>query len=178
MRAVLIIFGCAYAFVAQAADRDKCLGFNLYPTLQVYEGSPAVPKIDKSTPAYLYRTAITEKGYGPPNFAGHLRVVTWGCGTGCHELALVDVITGRSWRIKAPAASTGFEHYVSSNLLVFDSRTVFPDWRFGDPTAFEFKSESYLWDELTETLKKIPHCSGVAQQSAPEDALKQRASER
>jgi hypothetical protein len=178
MKALFITIACTFSFAAQAADRDKCLNFNLYPTLQIFEGSPAIPKIQKATPAYRYRTTIKEEGYGPPNFAGHLRVVTWGCGTGCHELALVDVITGKSWRINAPPASTGFEHYVESNLLVFDSRTVFPEWRVGDLTAFEFKSASYVWDELTKTLKKIPDCNGVAQQGVPEDALKQRASER
>lgn len=72
----------------------------------------------------------------------------------------------------------GFEHYVTSNLLIFDSRTVFPAWRPGDPTAFEFKSASYVWDESSETLKRLPDCDGVAQQGDPEDALKKRASER
>lgn len=30
-----------------------------------------------------------------PNFAGHYRIVTWGCGSACLELAIVDLENGR-----------------------------------------------------------------------------------
>jgi hypothetical protein len=38
---------------------------------------------------------IKEYGKGPPNFAGHYRIVDIGCGSDCTFIFVVDVITGR-----------------------------------------------------------------------------------
>jgi hypothetical protein len=81
--------------------------FEDHPVKQIYEGTPAAPKI--VTPAEReYRTRITqgvEKGWGVlrdgkeqnhpgPNFAGKMIVVKWGCGSPCLMMAMVDAETG------------------------------------------------------------------------------------
>lgn len=33
----------------------------------------------------------------PANFNGHYRAATWGCGSGCQTLAIIDLHTGRVW---------------------------------------------------------------------------------
>ena len=50
--------------------------------------------------AKLYKTAITE-GYelGEVNFAGHYITIFWGCGAGCQDGAMVDVIDGNVYKI-------------------------------------------------------------------------------
>jgi len=56
----------------------------------------AGPALD--TPhARRYRTVLRQASSEPPNFAGHYRVVTWGCGTCCTEFAILDLTTGHSW---------------------------------------------------------------------------------
>ncbi|MBI4479763.1 MAG: hypothetical protein HY651_07040 [Acidobacteria bacterium] len=42
--------------------------------------------------AYPYPRGNEHEG---PNFAGHYFVITWGCGTGCLGIVVVDAITGR-----------------------------------------------------------------------------------
>jgi hypothetical protein len=58
------------------------------------------PRVDLSqTRARLYRTqlrdAAREGAQFGPNFAGHYRLASWGCGTGCLNWGLVDLKTGR-----------------------------------------------------------------------------------
>ena len=48
-----------------------------------------------SSYARRYRTVISQEGKKEPNFAGHYRVVTWGCGTDCHGFAIVNRVTGQ-----------------------------------------------------------------------------------
>lgn len=63
----------------------------------------------------LIRQAI---GRGP-NFAGHLVIVTWGCGTNCQQALVVDPRTGRSLG-EAHATSRGVDFRLTSRLLVLD----------------------------------------------------------
>ena len=41
-----------------------------------------------------FRTRLIEGAKKGPNFAGHYTVVTWGCGTNCAVVAIVDAKTG------------------------------------------------------------------------------------
>jgi hypothetical protein len=45
--------------------------------------------------ARRYRTALREGAAAGPNFAGHYAVVSWGCGSSCNELAIVDMRSGQ-----------------------------------------------------------------------------------
>ena len=56
--------------------------------------SPAVPRIE-GREAKLYRTQIRREARKPADFAGHLRVAGWGCGTCCEQVAVVDLRTGK-----------------------------------------------------------------------------------
>jgi hypothetical protein len=158
----------AAAGVAKA--NEACLDFSGHPAERQSGGKIVAPKIDKSNPAYRYRTRIRLEGMGAPNFAGHLRVVTWGCGSGCHEIALVDIETGETWLVEIPPAALGYEYHVDSLLLVSDTASMLPGWVPGDPTAFEFSSESYVWDDERQVLTKLPGCKGTAQQGTPRAA--------
>jgi hypothetical protein len=70
--------------------------FSQYPARQVARRKSAPIHLERRTDAWLYRTVLREGyGDGQPDFAGHYRIVTWGCGTGCVAHAVVDVMTGR-----------------------------------------------------------------------------------
>jgi hypothetical protein len=47
--------------------------------------------------ARRYRTILRQAATEAPNFAGHYRVVTWGCGTCCTEFAILDLRSGEAW---------------------------------------------------------------------------------
>lgn len=56
--------------------------------------NPAIPRIE-GREARLYRAQIRRAARKAPDFAGHLRVARWGCGTCCQQFAIVDLRTGR-----------------------------------------------------------------------------------
>jgi hypothetical protein len=56
--------------------------------------NPAIPRIE-GREAKLYRTQIRRAARKPADFAGHLRVARWGCGTCCQQFAIVDLRTGK-----------------------------------------------------------------------------------
>lgn len=79
--------------------------FEDYPVQEVFAGVPAAPKL--TTPlARRYANEIREgvdNGYGVfrdgkeekgPNFAGHLIVIQWACGSPCMRMAMVDARSG------------------------------------------------------------------------------------
>jgi len=67
--------------------------FEQFPTKVEAVHAPAAVQI-KSRDARTFRTVLREGAKAGPNFAGHYTVVTWGCGTACQRLAIVDALTG------------------------------------------------------------------------------------
>lgn len=60
----------------------------------------------------LFRTPLQEAAKQPPNFAGHFRFVSWGCGQNCSGGAVIDLRTGDV--IQPPLAKRvrGEEHWI------------------------------------------------------------------
>jgi hypothetical protein len=56
--------------------------------------NPAIPRIE-GRQARLYRSQIKRAARKPPDFAGHLRIARWGCGTCCQQFAVVNLRNGR-----------------------------------------------------------------------------------
>jgi hypothetical protein len=63
----------------------------------VYKGD-AAPVIIDSKLSRTFRTTLREtvKEEGA-NFAGHYTFAAWGCGTGCNQMAVVDLKTGKTY---------------------------------------------------------------------------------
>jgi len=74
--------------------------------------------------ARLYRTKLQEGAALGPNFAGRYSLVSWGCGTECQMIGIVDLPTGEVLGIEGerhfPIASRGVEFRLSSKLLILD----------------------------------------------------------
>jgi hypothetical protein len=67
---------------------------------------------------------LREEAREGPNFNGHYRVASWGCGTNCIEWAIIDLETGKVWFAPEPAyscwspePSDGLEIRITSSLL-------------------------------------------------------------
>lgn len=68
--------------------------FEDFPVAEQFTGKPARVKFT-SRRARLYRTTIRMQAEELPDFAGHYKVATWGCGAGCAGFAVVDLKTGK-----------------------------------------------------------------------------------
>lgn len=70
--------------------------FEQYPAGRLFRAQPARPDVRSPRRSRLFRTMIRAGVAGQGvNFAGHYSIVSWGCGTGCRGLAVVDVATGK-----------------------------------------------------------------------------------
>ncbi|TGE29199.1 hypothetical protein [Hymenobacter metallicola] len=76
------------------------------------------PDFTTNPHARWHRTRIREGAKQPANFAGHYRLITWGCGSSCQMSALVDQHTGRIYDV--PETAAGLEYHLNSRLLITD----------------------------------------------------------
>ncbi len=61
----------------------------------VYAGKPARPAVQTDKRSWLFRTELREQAALGPNFAGHYRLASWGCGTACFQWAIIDLKSGQ-----------------------------------------------------------------------------------
>lgn len=89
--------------------------FKDYPAKQ-YGGPNAVPDVRSDPRSRMYRTQLRGWATEKPNFAGHYILATWGCGTGCTQIAVIDALTGKVFH--PPGARTNSVVDVHHELLV------------------------------------------------------------
>jgi hypothetical protein len=116
--------------------------FEDYRTSTIFTGKPVPPKLTTAG-ARRFRTAIRTGAAEGPNFAGRYTLVSWGCGTACISLAIVDAATGRVVLpeiILSPAATEledGFVFRKDSRLLIAS----------GAETTRGYDRLYYLWEK-------------------------------
>ena len=112
-------------------DKKRTPRFADFPVRKAWKGRPAEVKLITSE-ARSYRTRLRDAAKEKPNFAGHFRVVIWGCGSECIAGAIVDLQTGRvlappslgnpgeshSSFCQSAYAPSGVEYRVDSKLLI------------------------------------------------------------
>jgi len=86
---------CPLVAVAQSNADDDAEMFQKYKIVDVFHGKPA-PLDLSSSDARMYRTQLRYAIRQGPKFAGYYAVGTWGCGTGCTTVAIIDLRTGKS----------------------------------------------------------------------------------
>jgi hypothetical protein len=122
--------------------------FTEYPVSTRYTGPRALPLLQRGTAAWRYRSQIRRIAAGKPNFAGHYRIGTWGCGSECLHFAIVDAKTGMvyfnqllecdwTFGLTTREIATPIAFKRSSRLLVLDG-SVSGDGRFR-PHYFKFE---------------------------------------
>ena len=60
-----------------------------------YLGRNATPKLQSDATTKMFRTRLAQWAEEKPNFAGHYILATWGCGTDCTQIAIIDAQSGR-----------------------------------------------------------------------------------
>ena len=107
-------------------------GFQDYLVTNLWHGPPPALILTKPWER-MFQTRLRNAANGPPNFAGHMRVVLWGCGSECIAGAVVDLENAAV--LSPPLASTttnsgrvsfcqsayehsGVEYRVDSRLMI------------------------------------------------------------
>ena len=125
-----------------------------YPTTardQPLAGSHPPLRLTTRT-ARRYTTVIHHAYNEPPNFAGHLRVAAWGCGTDCRNFAVLDQNTGQAYTLPSVDAIVGAMGNGDERVdFRLDSRLLIISGSFNEkPPEGKFY---YLW--TGQRLKRI-----------------------
>jgi len=78
--------------------------FEDYP-VEVFAGKNAKPALNSSPESRLFRTRLKEWSASKPNFAGNFILATWGCGTSCTQIAIINAKTGQIYHPRNASAN-------------------------------------------------------------------------
>src|SRR5581483_5942558 len=121
----------------------------------IYTGVPRKINFGTAPKARQFKTVVkTGLQEGKANFAGHYRIVQWGCGSSCQVFALIDMKNGN---VYFPDFSTGLgmEYRINSSLLITDPPKEILEYYGGEPPndgSQLFYSSYYRWDERSKEL--------------------------
>jgi hypothetical protein len=92
-----VCFAVAAVFCLNAFSGEKKAvpRFTDYPATNVFKGKPVKVDLKSDPQARRFRTQLRTQTAEGADFAGHYRLVIWGCGTGCQEFAIVDCKSGK-----------------------------------------------------------------------------------
>jgi len=139
--------------------------FNDYPATESFSGNPAPVDLSSDSDARRFRTVLREGAQTGPNFAGKYTVVTWGCGTSCQSVAIIDAETGSVYT-PGIVAEAGVKYKLDSRLLVVNppgnTPGNRPDW---------METSYYVWDgtELTEVSTSSSSSSSSSRKEEVDD---------
>ena len=118
--------------------------FEDYPVTEVFGGAPAKPDFASNPKTKLFRSHIIEGASKEPNFAGHYRIVWWGCGSNCQTFVIVDSKSGRIFGYFG--SSNGMMYRKNSRLIIVNPITPerMEDWKEGGVPDWGITTY-YLW---------------------------------
>ena len=104
-----------------------------------------------------FRTVLRAAATRPVDFAAYYTVVTWGCGSNCQVLALIDRRTGRVLFPDLPLA-LGASYAKESSLLIVNPPEAISEFYNGNlppPPMRLFFSYFYEWDEANKSMDLV-----------------------
>jgi len=145
------------------AQKNALPAFEQFRVDETFTGQPTPPKITGQNRSY--RTRIREGAAKSPNFAGHYTIATWGCGTSCISIAIVDAKDGSVY--DGPFSFLGFgmplkyEGRYSATSDNFEPLSYRIDSRLlivrGCPEDENCASYFYEWtDSRFKLIRKLP----------------------
>ena len=129
-----------------------------------YTGPNAAPDVGSDPLSRRYRTQLRGWAKEKPNFAGHYILATWGCGTGCTQIAVIDAKTGKVFHPRG--ARVNHITDVDEDILVDD-----PSPRRADFGALRYSADSRLL-VLVGTPDNRPQNRGISWFVWENDALR------
>ncbi len=164
----IIVSATLFLSTASAQSSETTSGFSTalpqfedYPAV-IFTGKPAPVNLTSHPDARRFRTRLTEKPETDTRFAGHYRVVEFGCGSSCQMIWIVDLIDGKVLPLSDAMYGTGYR--ADSRLIVTNDPAYFDDMlkdtELEDPVAeVEFMLQSFglptYWLEEQGKFKSI-----------------------
>lgn len=103
---LLFVLLATYTASSQNGAQAELPRFEDYPVHEHWAGQAVRAKL-RTRADRMYRTQFRTAAKEPPNFAGHFRVITWGCGTDCLQGGLIDLSNGQLFRLPRSKTTTG-----------------------------------------------------------------------
>lgn len=120
---LVVVLAAAFA----AGQQSNELEFESYP-VRVEKKTAKAIDFRNSPGAWMFRTRLRAAIKGEVNFAGRYIVTGWGCGTGCSQMAIIDVKTGRVFMPDALSGVSAWFYEVDDDYEVYtykkDSRLL------------------------------------------------------
>lgn len=114
--------------------------FTDYSATENFSGTPAPVNLTSHPQARRFRTVLQQGAKQRPNFAGKYTVVTWGCGTSCQSVGIINAETGSVYILDSPAAA-GVKFQLDSRLLI-----VNPPENLSENEPNWIQTRYYVWD--------------------------------
>ena len=98
----------------------------------IFTGTPA-PAILSSEIDKSFKTRVKDAAKAEVNFAGHYTLSSWGCGSGCEQVVVVDAETGKTvwlpfflyYSPTDPEVEEGLEYKKDSKLLIINAQKFY-----------------------------------------------------
>ena len=116
--------------VATLATTETAAGvllptFEDYPAVETFDGTPAEVNLASHPDASMFRMRLSESPPYDTRFAGHYRIVEFGCGTVCQSIWAVDLIDGSVYSLFT--AGSGVAYRPDSRLIVKNDPAFFTE---------------------------------------------------
>jgi hypothetical protein len=160
----MAVLAVLLAVKPMVAVGDSAPRFEDYSVAEHYKGPTAPVDLRSESQARRFRTVLREGAPKGPNFAGHLTIVSWGCGTNCQVFAIVDA---RNGRVRFPdfGSEVGQDFRVDSRLLVINPPSAVAEYLDQDggcppsPIDSWLTSRYFEWDGAAfRHIIDIPAC--------------------
>ena len=116
--------------ISQSVCDEVVKATGLHP-VNTYIDKPSAVVFSKDEWLSGFKMTVTEQVAKGPNFAGHFRFVSWGCGTSCISYAVIDSITGNRVPINNSEIVEDLspKYDINSRLLIFNPKEDFGRFR-------------------------------------------------
>ena len=119
--------------------------FEDFRVVSKFRGQPVPVNLASHPEARTFRTVLREGAAQGPNFAGHDTVVTWGCGTACQMVAVVDAGDGKV-SFATFTTSMGASYRLDSRLFIANPpeelKLMSKEYLAGQDLSIEY----YVWE--------------------------------
>lgn len=121
MRNIILLFIFIFYFstiTSADVNADYLPLFNKFPATSEFNGIIAKIDFDSHPDSRIFRTRLNQGIKNGPNYSAKYRVIEWGCGTNCTQIAVINVESGKicSWVSTCGASKFSIE----SRLLIIN----------------------------------------------------------
>ena len=137
---VVLVATLSFDANAQSSNVPR---FQDHRVAKSFSGKPAPVNLRSHPKARLFRTMLKLSAAKGPNFAGHYTIGTWGCGSDCRIVAVINAVDGRVYF--APfQVSTGATFHIDSNLFIANESEI-EGYLAGEAMLDVYTPAWYVW---------------------------------